>query len=115
MSNFQENNLLNNINKIPVEIQYYIYNTYFSPKVLYSEVTNILNCQLSRNLDRKPLYELFIKHNLIENKYFIDYAIKKDDIFKQLYTEHYINNKNIFVHFNTIESLCLSWLMYLYH
>ena len=103
MANLSDN-IIYKINKMPYDIRELIYYKY-----LQLEITHILNSSESQCLNYKPLYNLFINYNIINN------LRETYQIFDFIYKDHYIDNKNTFVKFKKLNSLCLTWLMYLYH
>ena len=103
------------INKLPDDIKHLIYYDYFYYKYLHSLIDNILITPYSQCLNYKPLLNLFTLYNLIEKKNFVNYLCKKDETFCNIYNTHYIKNHNTFIYFDKLDSLCASWLMFLYH
>ena len=103
------------INKLPDDIKHLIYYDYFYYKYLHSLIDNILiTTPYSQCLNYKPLLNLFTRYNLIEKKNFVNYLCKKDETFCNIYNTHYIKNHNTFIYFDKLDSLCASWLMFLY-
>lgn len=109
MANLSDN-IIYKINKMPYDIRELIYYKY-----LQLEITHILNSSESRCLNYKPLYNLFINYNIINNKNIINNLRETYQFFDYIYKYHYIDNKNTFINFKKLNSLCLTWLMYLYH
>jgi hypothetical protein len=103
-------NIDDKINLLPYDIRILIYNKFWQ-----LEIDKILNSQESQNLNYKPLYNFFIKNDIINNKMIIDNFREHYEYFDIVYKEHYINNKNVFINFDKLNSLCLLWLMYMYH
>jgi len=98
------------IKTLPYDIQEIIYYKFWQ-----LEIENILNSNDSQSLNYKPLFNFFNKYDIINNLNIINNIREKYSEFDIVYKQHYINNKITFVNFNKLNSLCLSWLMYLYH
>jgi hypothetical protein len=103
------------IKNLPNDITNKIYYDYFYYDYLYNKIQNVLNSNDSQNLNYKPLRNLLISYNILNNTNFIIYLCNKNSIFKSIYSDHYIKIKNTFIHFKKIDSFSLSWLMNLYH
>ena len=102
--------LENNIKNLPSDLQRLILYKFFK-----LEIYKILKSDKSLNLNYKPLFNLFIKYDLINKPNIINYLRESCDLFNKIYTEHYIHNNIYYINFNKLNSMCLSWIMYLYH
>ena len=64
------------------------------------------------------ILSLFIENVLLENKKLINYLIenkeKNIEYFEQIYNQ-YKNKKKNFKHMTLIQSMAMSWIMYIYH
>ena len=96
----------NNINILPQDIQY---------DIIYDNLQIILKKKESIYLNNSELLEYFEKHKLIQNKKLIEFLCNKDQLFNDIYKNHYLENKISFKLMEKLESMCQSWLMYLYH
>ncbi len=103
------------IKKIPEDIKKKIFNEYFKHDLEYEKLDNILKNINSMKLNNKELIDYFEEKKILEDSSFIKYLQIKNTIFKNIYNDHYINNKKSFILMNKIESMCQCWLMYLYH
>ena len=81
---------------------------------MYKELKQILQ-QSASSLDNSKLVDYFNRCNLIYNNGFIEYICDKDDVFNQIYTSHYVKCDQSFKLMTCLQSMCQSWLMYLYH
>ena len=82
---------------------------------IHTEIHTILISNESQSLNYKPLYNLFIKYDIINKPIIINSLRDKYEYFDITYKQHYIENKCNFINFKRLNSMCLSWLMYLYH
>lgn len=91
----------------------YLNNSHY--QVIYNELEIILGNKNSRRLSNSELVDYFEQHKLVENEKFIKYICNKNNLFNNIYTDHYKNNIKDFELMTTLESMCQCWLMYLYH
>ena len=80
----------------------------------YNDLTQILNSNTCQKLDITLLLP-YIQKNILNDQEYISFLLKINNVFKNIYTQHYINHKKNFKLMNVNESFALSWLMYLYH
>lgn len=111
----KSDSLETHIKNLPDDITNKIYYEYFYYDYLYNKIQNVLNSNDSQNLNYNPLRNLLIKYNILNNINIVTYLCNNNSIFKLIYSDHYIKNKNTFINFKKIDSFSLSWLMYLYH
>ena len=97
------------------DVKNYITNNPEQYDIIYSEITQIVKNDKSHSLDNTDLLHYFTSNPILQDKKKITYLRNKDDIFDTIYEKHYIQNSNDFVLMNKLESMCQSWLMYLYH
>ena len=103
------------ISKLPNDIENLIYFDYVEPDMIMTELKKILNSYNSKNLYHKSLYH-YLKNIILKNDIVVSNLINNDKIFKQIYDKHIIKGeKNFILIEDPIESMALSWLMYLYH
>jgi len=100
---------------LPNDVKKHIYNEHFHYDMIYSELVQILDNANSRSLDVSELSDYFTSKKILDDKKLIYYLINKNNIFDTIYEQHYIKNKINFVLMNKLDSMCQSWLMYLYH
>ena len=101
------------INALPDDVLRHIYEEYFVVKEKCDDFLNLLNSKSSASLDYKPL--LIPAKRLLNHPCAIEYLCLKNPLFKQVYTDHYINNNTYFIYMTTLESFVLSILMHMYH
>lgn len=97
------------------DVKNYITNNPEQYDIIYNEITQIVKNDKSHSLDNTDLLHYFTSNPILQDKNLITYLRNKDDIFDTIYEKHYIQNSNDFVLMNKLESMCQSWLMYLYH
>ena len=97
------------------DVKNYITNNPEQYDIIYSEITQIVKNDKSYSLDNTDLLHYFTSKPILQDKNLITYSRNKDDIFDTVYNKHYVQNSNDFVLMNKLESMCQSWLMYLYH
>ena len=97
------------------DVKNYITNNPEQYDIIYSEITQIVKNDKSHSLDNTDLLHYFTSNPILQDKNLITYLRNKDDIFDTIYEKHYVQNSNDFVLMNKLESMCQSWLMYLYH
>ena len=97
------------------DVKNYITNKPDQYDIIYSDITQILKNDKSHSLDNTDLLHYFTSNPILQDKNLITYLRNKDDIFDTIYEKHYVQNSNDFVLMNKLESMCQSWLMYLYH
>lgn len=85
------------------------------PSDFYDELEIIVGNKNSRRLSNSELVDYFEKHKLLENEKCMEYICSKNELFNNIYTDHYKKNKKDFELMTTLESMCQCWLMYLYH
>tara|TARA_A100001015_G_scaffold129603_1_gene143760 strand:- start:5088 stop:5414 length:327 start_codon:yes stop_codon:yes gene_type:complete len=100
--------------KFPDELKLTIFNEHFKYKLKYNDLTQILNSELSQKLNISLLLP-YVQENILNDKEYISFLLKINNVFKNIYTQHYINHQKNFILMNVNESFALSWLMYLYH
>ena len=92
---------------------------YSNIETLHNGLKSILKTEESCKLNIKKLKEYLECCFLLKNIKFINYLKINDEIFKKIYEKHYeenfIEGKDGFVNMCKFDSMCLSWLMYLYH
>ncbi len=100
---------------LPDDIINLIICEYIKPDLILVELKNILNSNQSKKLNSKTLY-LYLKNIVLKNDIVINSLVKNDEIFCKIHDIHINKNEKSFVLFDDpIESMALSWLMYLYH
>lgn len=97
------------------DVKNYITNNPEQYDIIYNEITQIVKNDKSHSLDNTDLLHYFTSNPILQDKNLITYLRNKDDIFDTIYEKHYVQNSNDFVLMNKLESMCQSWLMYLYH
>ena len=102
-------------NNLSDDVKNYITNNQDQHNSIYSDITQILKNDKSQCLDNTELLHYFTTNPILQDKNLITYLRNKDDIFDTIYEKHYVQNSNDFVLMNKLESMCQSWLMYLYH
>ena len=103
------------LNNLPQDIVKKIYLDHFNYENRYREIETILQNERSRALNNNELTTHFRKENILKDVSFVQYLREKNNIFSEIYKTHYIDNAKQFVLMNNLESMCQSWLMYLYH
>ncbi len=102
------------IRNIPIDIVRKIYDEYIKPDLIYSHLIRILNLPESKKLNYKPLYNII--QIIFSNEIILNFLIKNNKIFNDIYQTHITQNKKTFILLpDNLSSLSLSWLMYLYH
>ena len=102
------------MNKLPKDIQKLIIYDHVYPNLILQELSEILNSEQSKKLVYTPIL-YYLKNVILKNEIVIKYLIKNDRIFNIIYEEHIIKKEKNFILLNIIDSMALSWLMYLYH
>uniref|UniRef100_A0A6C0KWC9 Uncharacterized protein n=1 Tax=viral metagenome TaxID=1070528 RepID=A0A6C0KWC9_9ZZZZ len=103
--------------KLPKDIKQKIFYDHLLP--LFYEKKYAILMNIIKNRDASMFNSQFklmeeIK-TFIENKNFISFLREKNELFSDIYKEHYILNNKAYVNMSTIESLSVSWLVNLYH
>ena len=101
--------------KLPRDIKKHIYTEHFQYEIVYSEIRQILDNNNSHRLDNTDLVNYFTSKKIISDEKLIYYLRNKNNIFDAVYNTHYVRNTNDFILMDTLNSMCQSWLMYLYH
>lgn len=101
------------INALPDDVARHIYEEYFLVKDSCDAFLNMLKSRSSSSLDYKPL--LIPAKRLLNHPCAVEYLCLKNPLFKQVYSDHYVKNKNNFIYMTTLESFLLSILMHMYH
>ena len=96
--------------EFPDELKLTIFNDHFKYNLKYNDLTQILNSDTCQKLVLP-----YIQKNILNDQEYISFLLKINNVFKNIYTQHYINHKKNFKLMNVNESFALSWLMYLYH
>jgi hypothetical protein len=110
----KNNSIITLINKLPEEIVKKIYIEYVEPDLIYTKLLAIIKSTESQKLNYLQLNG-FIKI-VLSNGIVTNFLIKNDKIFNQIYVSHIVNNKKLFMNLpDNVSSMCLNWLMYLYH
>jgi len=104
-----------NVGELPVEIVRKIYQDYFNFESRYAEIMDIVGGRDSRSLNNTGLVSHFMAERVLDDATFVQYLKENDPTFRQVYTIHYVDNITSFKMMNKMESMCQSWLMYLYH
>lgn len=100
--------------RLPYDIVRKIYEEYAEPQMLYDELNLKLNLYSSTILNSYEL-KIFLP-NILKNKILVNYLFKNNQIFKIIYTKHFIKKENDFLLIKCpVESMALAWLMHLYH
>ena len=101
--------------KLPNDVTRKIYEEYLKPDILFEDLINILQILSSRKLYAVPL-TIFMPI-LLQNKILLEYLLKKDDVFKEIYSIHIIKETNMYFHptYDINSSMAMSWLTHLYH
>lgn len=101
--------------KLPQDLKNMIYNDYVKPDMILLELKNILNSNESKKLNHKQI-NYYLKNVVLKNKIVINHLINNDKIFEIIYSNHIIKGDKTFDKIDDpIESMALTWLMYLYH
>jgi hypothetical protein len=88
---------------------------YVKVDIILTELKEILKSKDSQSLNHKPLF-YYLKNVVFLNDIVVNNLINNDEIFKYIYEKHIIKGEKIFeLMEDTIGSMALSWLMYLYH
>ena len=99
--------------KLPCEITLKIYNDHFRILNQYTEIMTIVNSKESINLNGKALVN--VMYNVLKNKKLVTYLCEHQIIFRTIYKQHIEEGTKSYDLLNTTQSICLCWLMYLYH
>lgn len=100
--------------EFPDELKLTIFNDHFKYNLKYNDLIQILNSDTCQKLDIRLLLS-YVQENILNDQEYISYLLKINNVFKNIYTQHYINHQKNFKLMNVNESFALSWLMYLYH
>ena len=102
---------------LPPDINRKIYDEYFKVSIIYNKKYSILmgvveskECQRLNTTTLKPLVE-----TIIAKPKFLAYVCARNQLFSRLYNSHYVEGNKIYVLMDNLNSITLSWLMYLYH
>ena len=98
----------------PYELKLTIFNEHFKYHLKYHDLNKILESTTSMKLDISLLLP-YLEKNILNDKEYISFLYKINDIFEIIYTSHFINHNKYFKLMDVNESFALSWLMYLYH
>lgn len=102
-------------NNLSDDVKNYITNKPEQYDNIYSEIKEILNNEKSQRLDNTELLQYFTSKNILQDKNLITYLRNNDNIFNNVYNTNYVRNTPEFIMMDKLESMCQSWLMYLYH
>lgn len=102
-------------NNLSDDVKNYITNNQDQYNIIYSDITQILKNDKSQCLDTNELLHYFTTNPILQDKNLITYLRNNDDIFNTVYSKHYVQGSIDFIMMNRLESMCQSWLMYLYH
>ena len=101
------------IEKLPDCLKMHIYKEFFEIEIYYKKIKQVLDTNLSRDLDIKfirPYIPLILaKQKLVE------YLFQNMKEFRLTYTSHKIEQKKGFNYMKNGDSFALSILMYMYH
>lgn len=93
--------------------------SYYSYDKYNEKLIEILNDEESQKLNISKLRQYLEKIKLLENEELIKFLKKEHVYFEMTYKKHYEDNfiEGIhgFIKFSQFNSMCQSWLMYLYH
>jgi hypothetical protein len=102
---------------LPENIRRYIFENYFAPNIIYEKKYELLLRQVKssecQSLKCSTLKTMLV--TTLDDLIFCKFICQRNSIFSKIYKQHYVENDKSFVRMNTIDSLTLSWLMYLYH
>jgi hypothetical protein len=102
---------------LPSDIKRSIYEEHFKMSIIYNkkydELMKQVNSEECKSLDRTKLVSMV--ETVIEKPNFCKFVCSKNELFARLYDDHYRKGKKNFVRMNDLNSLTMSWLMYLYH
>lgn len=103
------------LSRLPEDIENVIHYEYVRPDLILTELNQILKSNKSRELNCKPLY-FYLKNIVLTNQIVVKNLLSNDVIFKNIYDKHIIKKqKSFYLIEDPIESMALTWLMYLYH
>lgn len=103
------------IGNLPTDLVKMIYIDYIKPELICIELNVILYSTESNQLDITPL-DNFLRKHVLHNSIVIKYLIKNNNIFRNIYQTHIINNEKSFELFpDLVSSLAMCWIMYLPH
>jgi len=109
----EDNTIL--INNLPEDIIKLIISEFIIPEIILIELNEILNLKESKKLEHKKLF-WYLKNFVLPNDIVIKNLMINNNIFNKIFKQHFIENKKIFTLIeDPIESMALSWLMYLHH
>lgn len=102
---------------LPEDIKKTIFDENFSKDVIYQKKYSLLMEHIT-SLECQQLHHNRLKEMIktfINDSGFISYICERNQLFSQIYHKHYVLNQKSFVLMDNLNSLALSWLMYLYH
>lgn len=103
------------LSRLPEDIENMIHYEHVKPDLILIELNQILKSEESQKLNCEPLY-YYLKNVVLTNLIVVENLISNDKIFKKIHDKHIIKGEKNFVLIDdSIESMALSWLMYLYH
>lgn len=108
-----EDELENNIKKLPEELKKYIYEEYIEIQLFYDKFKEALESYESRTLNIVNIHP-FIPLILAKPKY-IKHLLIKLYYFETIYNDHKIKKQKTFRLMNNGQSFAQCILMYLYH
>lgn len=98
---------------LPPEITLKIYNDHFRIILQYKELMEIVNSQESKNLNGRALANAM--YYVLKNKKLVKYLCEHENIFRIIYKKQVEEGKKSYINLTITDSVCRSWLMYLYH
>ena len=101
------------INSLPDDVMRHIYEEYFVGIDTCNKYLKLLESDESRRLKYEHLTEP--TRQLLQHPCAVEYLCKKHEIFKKMYTKHYIQHNKSFVLMDMLHSFIASILMHLYH
>lgn len=111
----KNNNIINFIRVLPDDIVKLILYEYIEPYLILMQLNKILNSKKSKSLYCESLHR-YLKNIVLNNVIVVKSLIKNNKIFCSIYDNHINKNEKSFSLIeDPIESMALSWLMYLYH
>ena len=101
------------INTLPDDVMRHIYEEYLVGIDTCNKYLKLLESKESQHLKYEHLLEP--TRQLLEYPCAIEYLCSKHNVFKKMYTEHYIKHNKSFLLMDMLPSFILSILMHLYH
>jgi len=99
------------------DIKKTIFDDHLCKDIIYQKKYSILmehiTSQECQSLNQHRLKDMIA--TFIDDMGFISYILERNQLFAKIYHEHYVLDKKSFVLMDKLESLAMSWLMYLYH